>query len=311
MAINRRDLLSYAGAASLAPLLLFQGVGEADYPITTYHFQRDADGRVLAPFTLALPDERSFTLWFLFDTGADYSALFDIATSALNMEPVPLQSRTVMLSTGRQEVFIYKTKLISAFGNSLSDRKIAGIPARGAQRQAVGIIGTDLMHKHNILVDWDENTISAWTKDRVPDGYRWISARRVMARSLAVPLVVGDIEIPALVDTGATHSIINYPALDAMIAAGIAKRVQQAREFARIEAGWRAEDAEQAVIAHAAMGDNKSPGRLVFDNLDILAANLPVFRSLGAAKVPAAIIGMDILGQQNIIFDFQQGNLWV
>lgn len=266
------------------------------HPITL-----DADGRVLVDVEVA--GQGPFP--FLLDTAASRTVLYRTFVSLLGLEAVPFRSARVMTATGRKEMQLYRVGTFQALGRALDVDETVAMPdpANGDQ---YGILGVDIMRGRKLLIEARGAQLLGHDDD-LPEG-TWlrIQGRPVGprgGRSVAVMVRVGSLEIPAILDTGAGLTVLNGAALDALRESS-SEDIQT--EGASLSAAGGTVPARMVNLPPISVGDWQLPAKRV------AVAQLPVFAMSGAARVPAMILGADMLLEApGLVIDFARWSLYV
>lgn len=240
------------------------------------------------------------TYAFLLDTGADRTVIFRTLTALADLDAIPFKSKRVRTATGTREMQLYALEYIHALGRRLPIGETVVFPDAG-RRGTFGILGVDLMRGRTLQVLGAD----ARLLDEAPlyDGEGWLTVqgRPVGRGSLAVMVKVGDLEIPAFVDTGAATSVMNRPAMDAIEEAA-ASALPMTRTTVTAAGG--------VMVAHRVTLPSLAIGAWERGGQTVVTAQLPVFTFWGAREVPAMILGADILfSAAGVAIDFQNWRL--
>ncbi len=240
------------------------------------------------------------TYAFLLDTGADRTVIFRTLTAMADLDAIPLKSRRVRTATGSREMQLYALDYIHALGRRLPIGETVVFPDAG-RRGTFGILGVDLMRGKTLQVIGADATLLDEAPLYDTGGWLTVQGRPVGRGSLAVMVKVGDLEIPAFVDTGAATSVMNGPAMDAIEAAA-ASDLPMTRTTVTAAGGVMA--ARRVILPSLAIGE------WVRDRQTVVSAQLPVFTFWGAREVPAMILGADILySASGVAIDFEKWRL--
>lgn len=239
---------------------------------------------------------------FLLDTGADRTVVYRTLTVLAELDAVPLRSERVRTATGTREMQLYQLEYVEALGMRLPIGETVVFPDPRT-RERYGILGVDLMRGRTLQVLGAEAKLLEEAPSYDGEGWHTIAGRPVGRGSIAVMVQIGDLEVPAFVDTGAARTIINQPALFALEDAyGDALKGGYTTVAA---AGGR-------MVARRLTAPKLSIGDWQLEQQALVAAQLPVFTFWGARRVPAMILGADILFSANgVAMDFENWRLMV
>lgn len=240
---------------------------------------------------------------FIIDTGSSRSIIYRSLTTMMSLKAVPNKSRNIITANGYRLALIYPIKDIFALGHTLKLSETVALPdIRGSV--AKGLIGVDLLAGRTLVVR-PESSLAALVDDVSSlDSAEWgyVQGRPVAYGSLALEVDIGGVMVPIIVDTGASDTVINTAGAETLL---------------RSATGIRTE-ATTAVVARGAtrakeklLVPNFSLAGRGFENTNIYVADVAVFRLLGARKVPAIILGMNVLDQQDFAIDFKAWRLYL
>jgi len=240
---------------------------------------------------------------FIVDTGASRSIIYRSLTAALQLEAVPNKSRNIITTGGYKRALIYPIGDIFALGHTLYIEDTVALPdILGSS--ARGLIGVDLLAGRTLLVRPKRGlaNLSASSDDLAEPEWTYIQGRPVAYGSLALSIDIGGVSIPVVIDTGASDTVINKAGAETLLrsATGVGREnvtavISRGRSIAR----------EKLLMPSLALGS------IDFQDTNLYVADLPVFRLLGASEVPAIILGMNVLGQQDFAIDFANWRLYL
>ena len=121
--------------------------------------------------------------------------------------------------------------------------------------------------------------------------------------SLALDVTSGDVRLPAIVDTGASDTVVNIPAMQALMARGAFLEEDTGTSVVTSAGSRRG----RVIRAEQPKAINDSPWAV--DRL--IVSDLPIFTFLGAKQVPAMILGMDLLDGRDFAIDFKGWTLYL
>lgn len=288
-----RALIAILLAASLSP------VARAETPLSYA-----ASGHVTAP---TLVDGRG-PFAFVFDTGAEGSAVYATFAREHGLSPLPARHERLQGQTGAASFPLTRLASLGVDGRQAGDIEAVILPDRADGVALAGIVGLDLMGRFVVALDPSRHRLALHPPDT--------SARRVGGRGLAatkamrlgggllgLPVTINGATGVAVLDTGARDSRINLRFAGAAgLGAGLADLpddgvIQGATNMAVATKRARLGTVEFAGVRRS--------------NVDTRVVDLAVFEALGLADRPAMILGMDLLSDLRLVIDFPKGVVWI
>lgn len=240
---------------------------------------------------------------FIIDTGASKSVVYRGLTARLGLAALPNQSKRILTATGYRRVLVYPLRDFYVLGRTLNVTETVALPdVIGSE--AMGLIGVDLLAGLTLMIDMQDGIadLSAPTGEAPGEDWVTVQGRPVAYGSLALEVNVGGLDIPVIVDTGASDTVINTAGSDAVALAGTGVRRETIR--ASISGG-------REMVFTALRVPSFKIGEHERNNMRLVVSDIPVFAMLGARDVPAIILGMDLLGQQPFAIDFKNWRLYL
>jgi len=240
---------------------------------------------------------------FIIDTGAGRSVFYRTLTVDARLQAEPNISRRILTADGYKRAQIYKVDSLYALGQSLAIEDTVALPDISGS-VARGLLGVDLLMGRTLLIQPSLMTANLHDGPEAVEqlGWAYEQGRPVAVGSLALEIEVGGVTVPVLVDTGASDTVINT--------AGAETLLRSARGISR-----------EQVMAVIARGNSVAREKLIlseihfagrhFPTAQVYVADIAIFRMLGAARVPAIILGMDVLGKQGFAVDFANWRLYM
>lgn len=253
-------------------------------------------------------------LIFRFDSAASRTVLYSSSAYLLGLETLSYQTRRVYTATGYRYFPIFETGDLRSLGLVFPLKNTVALsdPEDGS---AIGLLGVDVFRDRILKLDFERGKagILANSSDIDMAKYHEIKGRKVARGFLAVNITISGVDIPAVVDTGASHTVAN-PAATALIERispdnQINPKYQKENKYKR---PVRQVTAAGGVLTGSTLKiTNARIGSEIITDIDIVSGDLPIFQILGARQAPAMILGMDILGRRNLILDFERYRLYV
>lgn len=161
-----------------------------------------------------------------------------------------------------------------------------------------GILGLDVMRNYVVELDFGSQILKLYGPDEVaPVAKAWIPTRRLRAGLMGVDLTVAGTRVPAVLDLGATGTILNAAAAALPGVTPVA------------DCGSKAFGADEHELTLACVTvDDLSVHDRDFGATALSVADLPIFETMRLGTKhgkpsPAAIFGVDLLGEDVLILD--------
>ncbi len=288
------------------------GVGSADN--TFDHTNGDTgDDYLILPDRFDRPMVGTYVngmgpLPFIIDTGASKSVIYRGLTAMIGLEALPNQSKRILTATGYKRVLVYPVTDFYVLGRTLKVEETVALPDIIGS-DAKGLIGVDMLAGHTLFMDMANGTAklaispdSNSPRERLGDEWTMVQGRPVAYGSLALEVNIGGLDVPVIVDTGASDTVINSAGSEAV--ARSAEGIRRETIRASISGG-------QEMVFTALRVPEFNIGTYVNRDMRLVVSDVPVFALMGAREVPAIILGMDLLGQQPFAIDFKNWRLYL
>lgn len=232
---------------------------------------------------------------FTIDTGADRSVVSDRLATALALPP----GTGVMMHgiLGAQEV---RTVIVARLNVGRTERRNISTPVLSeVALGSTGFLGLDALSNQTVLLDFKHHRITLASSLEARGDAETIV---VTGRSKFGQLVLTDARIDgkkvyAIIDTGAQATVGN-PVLQKMMS-GRAHIAALPGELVGVTGSTI--PAEFGTIPHIQLGG------MALTNMPVAYADAHTFRKFGVDKVPAILVGMDVLsGFERVAVDFRR-----
>lgn len=240
---------------------------------------------------------------FIIDTGASKSVIYRGLTALTGMAAIPNRSRRIITATGYKRVLVYPVTDFYVLGRTLKVEETVALPDIIGS-DAKGLIGVDMLAGHTLYMDLKSGAanLELSTDDGPGEGWVMVQGRPVAYGSLALEVNIGGLDVPVIVDTGASDTVINTAGSEAV--ARSAEGIRRETIRASISGG-------REMIFTALRVPEFNVGAFQHQNMRLVVSDVPVFTLLGAKDVPAIILGMDLLGEQPFAIDFKNWRLYL
>lgn len=259
---------------------------------------RDRIGRVWAPVYV----NGEGPLRLVLDTGATRSAVTAEAAARLKL-PV-LEAPKILLRgmTGEAQVPLVDVESIEIGDLTVEPAKL--LVVQDAFGGAEGVLAVRGLKDRRILIEFrkDHIEIVRSKNQRAPTGFTVLPIRLIRGHVPSVRAVVGNIEVKAIIDTGAQQTTGNLALREALIAR---RRVEEKQ------------DKLIGVTGDIQEGPNSRVppiylGNVRVSNAHITFIDLYIFKHWRLTDEPAIMLGMDVLGVlDTLILDYRRKEMQI
>lgn len=239
---------------------------------------------------------------FLVDTGANGSMATPGLVRALGLTPVEDTNERVEGITGTERLPWVPIKTLS-IGDIVKHDVRLPIGNSPVLEGLDGILGLAGFGAVRVVVNFHYNRVIVdRSSAAAPPGFLEIQARRTPGGLLVIPARVGDVQVAAVIDTGATITLGNS-ALRRALMRDAARRAEGAKIY-----GVTRQTSEGGVQA----SPDISLGPAVIANLAIVYSDIPIFRIWHLESQPALIVGMNVLGTvDELTLDYPRARVYL
>lgn len=255
---------------------------------------------------------------FIVDTGATLSVVFENLAESQTFPFVDGEPKRILGLIEANNLPPQFIGDIDVAGLTLENLVSVVIANWDAPRQAPqGVLGLDFLSRYAVYIDPTTQTIKLY-EGGAPDlveARSWtdVPMRPIIFADGAQPLYIVDVRIrrrryPFILDLGASGSVINYPALRAMLkirsvtvrAREIPTRIPQVQDLFGNEA-----------VSRLVRVRNFRIGRAYWRDQIVNVFNSQVFAELGVDDTPYGLLGADVIRDRRILIDFSNNRLHV
>jgi predicted aspartyl protease len=240
---------------------------------------------------------------FVVDTGANLSAVDARVWAELGQPADAGRAVSVRGAGGKVEGRLVGPVTIEVGGARAELPLVVVLPLEHLQDEGApiaGILGKDFLGRHVVELDFGSSTLGLHEPGVTLDvaDCAALPTRRLRAGLLGVDLRVGESEVPAVVDLGASVTVLNgaAAALPGVVVGAGEDRLSGA-------------DASALVVSPAS--SELGLGSLDLGPATVTTADLEVFDTLRLRRKPAAILGMDVLSRYRLVIDYRSRILYV
>ncbi|WP_216327827.1 aspartyl protease family protein [Sphingomonas quercus] len=234
---------------------------------------------------------------FLIDSGADRSVIGDALAERLSLPP----GKTVRLHgmAGARSVNTVQLSSLQVGSNT-----IQGIHAPALSETyigAQGLLGVDALVNQRVLLDFEKTTMTVLAGRRAPpvdEDEIVVTARRRFGQLILAEADIDRDKIYAIIDTGSQVTIGNTALREKVFAKR--KNPPPTVPITLISVTGQATVADLAVMPRIRIGG------VDMRNVPVAFTDAPPFALFGVSKVPAMLIGTDVLqGFRRVLLDFR------
>lgn len=257
----------------------------------------DKDGRPTVP--VGVNGKGPFTL--VADTAAGGTALTPALAQELGLAADPDANVAMRGASGQTSVQLFNLDSLSVGGFEVKPAVATSLPNAGIS-DSQGVLGADVFLKAGrVEFNFDAARLSVGPGTAAAPTH-WTAVKATMTRRIfaIVPARIGDIELPALIDSGARATLANVKLMKAMGYAEDDPRLtleaRPAGATGHVMRTWLGASARLGVA-----GQDFAGQKIVF-------AELPVFAPLGLDDGPSLLLGIDSLRRFGAVaIDYPRG----
>jgi hypothetical protein len=250
---------------------------------------------------------------FLIDTASSRSLIFEHVRAKVGLVPSQPDHLVVYGINDVAEAVPVKPDTLSIAGEAIHGLTLGVLPDE-ASAGPDGVLGVDVLARYFVVLDRASMQIRLLPPG--PDSAHafadWSQAplaaqplKNMSIRFWYLKMSFNDHNFTSLFDLGSSFTLLNWNAAEVL---GVHKR-----DF--LGKGLPPQDLQDLFgkTSPAVRVDNvtvRLPGKHWDDHL-IVVADAPVFRYFNADERPAAIVGLDLLGNNSLAIDFAGGRLFI
>ncbi len=259
---------------------------------------RDRIGRVWAPVYV----NGEGPLRLVLDTGATRSAVTAEAAARLKL-PV-LEAPKVLLRgmTGEAQVPLVDVESLEIGDLTVEPAKV--LVVQDAFGGAEGVLAARGLKDRRILIEFrkDRIEIVRSKNQRAATGFTVLPIRLIRGHVPSVRAVVGNVEVKAIIDTGAQLTTGNLALRDALIA----RRRMEEKQDKLIGVTGDIQEGPTSRVPPIYLGDVR------VSNAHITFVDLYIFRHWRLTDEPAIMLGMDVLGVlDTLVLDYRRKEMQI
>jgi predicted aspartyl protease len=288
--------------------LLMSTPGLAVTPVTSTPLSRTEIGHFV--IEVMINEQGPFTV--AVDTAAQRTALNQILVDALSLEPIEGMSARAQGASGTASIEFYELDSLDVSGVVYSEfvamGPVAGHSPDFGDTVIHGVLGFDFLQQFNIEFSQSEGVFRLYPHghdfSEITAGWSHADIRPGIAGFMMTDVTINGVSIPAVLDTGASRSLINWNAAQAAGYVADDERVtpdiRPIRGFTGAETESRRVTDAQVVWGDARLGEQT-----------ISISDLSVFNALRMAEGPAMIAGNPLFGDRDFIVDYSANRLLI
>lgn len=260
--------------------------------------QLDHSGRIVVP--VFINGKGPFR--FLVDTGADGSMIAQTLVNKLGLTSNDTSDERVQGTTGVEQLPCVNIADLR-IGSIVKHNVHMPVSPSPVMTGLGGILGMAGFGPVRVVVNFRSNRVEIdRSSDRLVQGYLGIQARRTSGGLLMIPVLVGDVPVEAVIDTGAEVTLGNSALREALL-----RQAAKHPEDARIYGVTR-----QVSDGGLAASPWLTVGPVVVQGLGIVYSDIPIFKIWHLDSRPALIIGMNVLGSVDaLVLDYPRAQVYL
>ena len=250
---------------------------------------------------------------FLIDTASSRSLIFEHVRARLGLVPSQPEHLVVYGINDVAEALPVRPDTVSIAGEAVHGLTLGVLPD-AASAGPDGVLGVDVLARYLVVLDRAAMKIRLLPPG--PDSARafggWAEApltaeplKNMSIRFWYLKASFNDHNFTSLFDLGASFTLLNWKAAEVL---GLHRRDFLAK-------GIPPQDLQDVLgkSSPAVRVDDvtvRLPGKH-WDNHLLVVADAPVFHYLNTDELPAAVVGLDLLGNNSLAIDFSGGRLFI
>lgn len=307
-------MIAAATAVLLGVSALLATPAKAQDPVAEIPFRYEYEGWI----TISVSVNGQGPYDFIVDTGATLSVVFENLAAVQEFPFVDGEPRRILGLIEANDLPPQFIGDINVAGLPLNNLVSVVVPDWDPPRQAPqGVLGLDFLSQYAVFIDPSSQTIKLF-EGGAPDlinrrGWTDVPLEPIIFADGAQPLYVVNARVrsrryPFILDLGASGTVINYPALRAMLrtrrvtvqSLSRPSRIPQVQDLFGNEAKSRLVRIQTMRI-----------GRALWRNQLVNVFNSQVFAELGVDQVPYGLLGADVIRDRPIVIDFAAKRLHI
>lgn len=277
-------------------------------PVDTVPYRLDYEGWITVNATVNGDAPNAFIV----DSGATITSVFANLAARQDFAAAERGPIRILGLAGAEQLPAFQLGEISVSSRRLQDHVGVILPDWQAPRETPqGVLGLDLLTQYTVMVDAETSELKFYSKQnanpqRRTGGWTSTELEPVYVADQATPLHrihvnVRGLEIPCVVDLGASGTIFNGPAFRAM-SAGIRVNswgLRGSSQNSRLNDVF--DNTQRAVAVKIS---RIKIGNVRWRNMTFLVYDAEIFQEMGVSAKPYCLLGADLLRDRSFIFDF-------
>ena len=266
-------------------------------PATSVALSVDRGGRPTAAVTIN--GEGPFEL--VVDTAAQRSTLTQPVIERLGLVRDQNTHGAVQGASGTTGASIYTLDTVALGSLERRNAMAVSLP-NTAVSDSDGVLGADIFGGQRAEFDFASRRLTVSASGATPAGFTSVPVRLVAGTFAIVPIRIGGVDAVAVIDTGARYTLANG-------------KLMAALGYAEGDSRLTVEEKPMGATGHVMKTFHGAKldialGGQTFAGAPLVFSDLPVFKPLGLADQPALILGIDVLGQFDVVaIDYPRAEL--
>jgi predicted aspartyl protease len=267
-------------------------------PLFATPTRRNQVGQIVAPVMI----DGKGPFRFLVDTGADGSVVSPALVQALGLAPVQAGNEQVDGTTGTEQLPLVQIQSLE-IGNIVKRDIRLPVSDSPVLSGLDGLLGMAGFGAVRVVVDFHHNrVIIDRSRPGLLQGFLEIRAHRTPGGLLMIPARVGDVDVAAVIDTGAEVTLGNNALRQALLREAVRKA--KATEIYGVT--------KQITKGGVAASPTIYLGPAAIRNLAIVYSDIHIFKIWRLEARPALIVGMNVLGTvSTLVLDYPRARVYM
>jgi predicted aspartyl protease len=247
-------------------------------------------------------------LRFVIDTAATSTSVLPKLRAALPRSMKAAGSRNLNGAAGQTHVETLTLGRLAVDGHTFEGLVAFALPPSPVDALGVdGVLGTDVIARYVVEMDMPGRTwrmVDRATSDMLRGMHAPVPFRLDEGLTPLLSVTIDGVAIPAVLDTGAKGTIINWAAARLLAITPATPGLKQAGKIKGVTS--QASPSVIHTLDALQIGEARKP------KFDVRIADLPVFSVLGfASGAPAMILGIDALADRRFVIDHPARKLYI
>lgn len=266
------------------------------------NFELSPRGHILVPITY----NDKISQQFIFDTGASMTALNKSRIPAGFIDEFELKNVQLNRAHSTVEtayITLNKVELNGIVKENASAVLMDLTGIESGEFEAGGVLGFDFFGSYDTTIDYAKKQLVIFNPGPLSScsSVSGVPFELVEGTHIKFPLVLGQIKIPAILDTGSSRTGINGLAAEAIFPGATEQLAAAKKAHSNVALPSGHSD---AFLGQLGIGTVSVGEQVIAENHPTNVVNLPVFEVFKMNSSPGALVGADILQDRKIMISY-------